>query len=186
MQLGITDDTYTVNADGLSTWRSFVKSYLNNATSFSHHPLLDEMKNYLENKKSKSSVIKNLEWLGIFGNEKLPLSNATPAKLLQHLLEQKWKMESTDKDMVVMHHQFIFQKNKQRKKVFSTLVLKGENQIHTAMAKTVGLPLAIGAVLMLKGKIKQHGVLIPTNESIYQPVLQELEKMGIVFKEEIM
>ena len=186
VQLGITDDTYAANLDGKGTWRSFVKSYLENASSFSHHPLLDEMKNYLENKKSKSSVIKNLEWLRIFSDDKLPLSNATPAQLLQHLLEKKWKMETTDKDMVVMQHQFIFQKNKQQKKVFSTLVLKGENQIHTAMAKTVGLPLAIGAVLMLKGKIKQHGVLIPTIESIYQPVLYELEKMGIVFEEEIM
>jgi saccharopine dehydrogenase-like NADP-dependent oxidoreductase len=69
--------------------------------------------------------------------------------------------------------------------VNSTLVLKGDDQIHTAMAKTVGLPLAMGAVLILKEKIKQRGVLVPTIASIYNPILMELEKFDIKFTEEI-
>ena len=96
----------------------------------------------------------------------------------------KWKMEADDKDMVVMQHQFIYKQNGKTKRLHSSLVMKGENQIHTAMAKTVGLPLAIGAVLILKEKIKQKGVLTPTISSIYNPVLKELEKHGVNFIEE--
>ena len=186
VQLGITDDTYTVNHDGKTTWREFLQSYLNSKTEFAQHSLLDELKNYLVAKKanSNSMVIKNLESLDIFSDEKLPLQNATPAQQLQHLLERKWKMEPTDKDMIVMQHQFVFKRMNETKKVTSTLVMKGENQVHTAMAKTVGLPLAIGAVLILKEKIKQTGILVPTISSIYNPVLKELEKFGINFIEE--
>ena len=185
VQLGITDDTYPVNDDGKSTWRNFIQSYLSDENLFAQHPLLDEIKNYLAGNKFKNkAVLKNLEWLGIFEETKLPLVNVTPAQQLQHLLEQKWKMEADDKDMVVMQHQFIYKQNGKTKRLHSSLVMKGENQIHTAMAKTVGLPLAIGAVLILKEKIKQKGVLTPTISSIYNPVLKELEKHGVNFIEE--
>jgi saccharopine dehydrogenase (NADP+, L-glutamate forming) len=185
VQLGITDDSYTVNHDGKTTWREFIYSYLNTKSEFVQHEILDELKNYFENKRTNCpTVIKNLESLDIFSDDKLPLQNASPAQQLQHLLEQKWKMEPTDKDMIVMQHQFIFKKLNETKKITSTLVMKGENQIHTAMAKTVGLPLAIGAVLILKNEIKQCGVLIPTIENIYHPVLKELENFGVNFIEE--
>jgi saccharopine dehydrogenase-like NADP-dependent oxidoreductase len=94
-------------------------------------------------------------------------------------------LKENDKDMVVMQHQFEF-KNKQSKtnKIVSSLVVKGEDQTYTAMAKTVGLPLAIVAKLILKNKINACGVLIPTHKEIYEPLLKELENYGIVFKEE--
>jgi saccharopine dehydrogenase-like NADP-dependent oxidoreductase len=185
IQLGLTDDTYTVNHDGQTTWREFIQSYLNTKNEFAQHELLDEIRTYLfTNKYTNKFVVRNLESIDIFSDEKLPLKNASPAQQLQHLLEQKWKMEATDKDMIVMQHQFIFKRQNETKKVTSTLVMKGENQIHTAMAKTVGLPLAIGAVLILKNEIKQFGVLTPTTSDIYNPILTELEKFGITFIEE--
>ncbi|HRF18294.1 MAG TPA: saccharopine dehydrogenase C-terminal domain-containing protein, partial [Chitinophagaceae bacterium] len=61
--------------------------------------------------------------------------------------------------------------------------VKGENSLHTAMAKTVGLPLGIAAKLILNGKIKMKGLHIPTAKAIYEPVLAELEANDIYFVE---
>jgi len=103
---------------------------------------------------------------------------------LQNLLESKWKMNPNDKDMVVMHHEFSYiNSNGNQKHISSSLVVKGENSQLTAMAKTVGLPLAITVKLFLQGKISLRGVRIPVYKEIYLPVLNELEKNGIIFSE---
>jgi saccharopine dehydrogenase-like NADP-dependent oxidoreductase len=64
----------------------------------------------------------------------------------------------------------------------STLLLEGENETYTAMAKTVGLPLAISVRLFLEGKIKLKGVLIPTEKALYEPIMEELKAYGVQFK----
>jgi saccharopine dehydrogenase (NADP+, L-glutamate forming) len=61
------------------------------------------------------------------------------------------------------------------------LVVKGEDAVYTAMAKTVGLPLAIATKLILQGKINSRGVKIPVHEEFYKPILKELEKFGVKF-----
>jgi saccharopine dehydrogenase (NADP+, L-glutamate forming) len=87
--------------------------------------------------------------------------------------------------MIVMHHEFeIKMAMAGTKKIISSLVVKGEDQVHTAMAKTVGLPAAITSKLILQGKIKARGVVIPTIKEIYEPVLDELETYGIKFEEQ--
>ncbi|HXL57756.1 MAG TPA: saccharopine dehydrogenase C-terminal domain-containing protein, partial [Chitinophagaceae bacterium] len=88
-----------------------------------------------------------------------------------------------DKDMIVMMHEIDYTINGRQSAVKSSLVVKGEDNLHTAMAKTVGLPLGIAAKLILEGKIKETGLHIPVIPSIYEPVLQELQKHGIIFKE---
>ena len=103
--------------------------------------------------------------------------------ILQDLLEEKWLLKENDKDMIVMQHEFEYSLKGQNKKIISSLVVKGEDQTYTAMAKTVGLPLAISAKLILQGKIKARGVTIPTIKEIYEPVLAELETLGVKFVE---
>ena len=125
-----------------------------------------------------------LQSTGIFSNNKAGIANASPAKLLQHLLEQKWKLNPGDLDLVVMLHEFEYTHNGQSKKTTSTLVLKGNDELHTAMAKTVGLPVAIAAKLILTGQLQLAGVKIPGEPAIYEPVLQELAEYGVVFNEE--
>ena len=133
-----------------------------------------------------------------FENKKIGLPNATPAQILQHLLKKKWKLKENDKDMIVMQHQFEYNsprpighpspngegKGVRLNKIISSLVVIGENQTYTAMAKTVGLPLGIAAKLILNNKIKTRGVRIPITQEIYEPVLKELENFGIKFFEE--
>jgi saccharopine dehydrogenase-like NADP-dependent oxidoreductase len=87
--------------------------------------------------------------------------------------------------MVVMVHEIQYTLDGENNYVKSSLIVKGEDNLHTAMAKTVGLPLGIAAKLILEGNLTEVGLQIPTLPSIYNPVLKELENYGIVFTENI-
>jgi saccharopine dehydrogenase-like NADP-dependent oxidoreductase len=177
-QLGLTDDTFTIhNSDKLS-FKEFTHSFL----PLGCKSLKDFVKKECGLKKS-DEAIKMINWLGLESNSKIKLKEATPAQILQQLLEGKWLLKSKDLDMIVMKHEFEYTIKGKKKKVDSTLVLEGENQTYTAMAKTVGLPLAIAAKLVLTGKIKNTGVIIPLEKNIYEPVLAELETLGVKFIE---
>lgn len=80
-----------------------------------------------------------------------------------------------------MHHEFEYEMDRQKKLMTSTMVMHGENEIDTAMTKSVGLPLGIFVKLVMQGKITSSGVHIPVKKEIYEPVLQELEEYGVVF-----
>jgi saccharopine dehydrogenase-like NADP-dependent oxidoreductase len=180
VKLGLTDDTYKIEQSDTLTYNQLLQAYLPSGKQSVKEKLIQFMGSEID-----STTVAKIEWLGIFEDKKIKLANASPAEILQNLLEEKWLLKENDKDMVVMQHQFEF-KNKQSKtnKIVSSLVVKGEDQTYTAMAKTVGLPLAIVAKLILKNKINACGVLIPTHKEIYEPLLKELENYGIVFKEE--
>ena len=95
-------------------------------------------------------------------------------------------MQDTDKDMIVMQHEFKYRKAGKATYLKSTLIVKGEDKTYTAMAKTVGLPMAILAKLILTEKVTAlYGVNIPVMQKVYAPVLQELVEQGIIFEEEI-
>lgn len=178
VQLGMTDDTYQVSGLSKMTWRDFINSFL----------VFDEVKTVEEKLQSYFSlsedVMDKLKWLGIFEKVSIGLDNATPAQVLQKLLESKWSLEEEDKDMIVMKHQFHYQLKGEEKRLHSSLVLEGKDQIHTAMSMTVGLPVAIATKLILQGKIQLSGVQIPVMKEVYEAVLEELKSFGIDFVEE--
>jgi saccharopine dehydrogenase-like NADP-dependent oxidoreductase len=91
-----------------------------------------------------------------------------------------------DKDMIVMYHKFGYELNGEKKQIDSKMVCLGDDQTYTAMAKTVGLPVAIAALQILNGKIKTPGVQLPITKEVYLPILKELEDYGVVFKEQSM
>ena len=122
------------------------------------------------------------DFLGLFGPESLPAGAATSADVLQYLLENRLAMHARDKDMIVMQHDIEFIRKGKRWTDRSTLVVKGQDHLHTAMAKTVGLPLGIAARLVLEGRIDLTGLHIPIMPELYMPVLQELEQLGIRFE----
>ena len=100
-----------------------------------------------------------LEELDIFNSEKkIGIKNATPAQILQKILLNKWTLSNEDKDMIVMYHKFGYEKGGKKYQIDATMVCKGENQTYTAMAKTVGLPVAIATKLILEGKMSDVGV----------------------------
>jgi saccharopine dehydrogenase-like NADP-dependent oxidoreductase len=141
---------------------------------------------YIENENDffDSEFLEQINFLGLNDDEKIPFAISNSASLLQYLLEKKLLMKPHDKDMIIMLHEIEFSINEKNKKTRSYLIVKGENQVHTAMAKTVGLPLAIAAKLILENKIQLTGLHIPVIPEIYEPVLKELALNGIKFNEE--
>lgn len=177
VKLSLCNDTLVIPSN-VTTWVELIQ-WLNPELR-----LAGNLNDTLSRKMDDSSFSK-LVWLGLFTEQPIDPRSKTPAQALQFLLEEKWKLEAHDKDMIVMQHEFLITNTFQAKprKLVSTLVIKGHDQIHTAMAMTVGLPLAIATKNILSGNIKETGVKIPVHQSIYNPVLKELETYGIRFSE---
>jgi len=118
-------------------------------------------------------------------NRPIPFTSATNAKILQALLESQWVMKPGDKDMIVMVHQITFEHEGVKKQMQSSLVYIGKDTEHTAMATTVGLPVAMVTKMILNGQIGMRGVLMPKYADIYNPILAELKEYGVEFKEQL-
>lgn len=121
-------------------------------------------------------------FLGLFDDTPVPAAATVSADVLQHLLETRLAMRSTDRDMIVMVHEIGYRREGKAYQARSVLRIEGEDSLHTAMARTVGLPLGIAAVLVLEGTLKLTGVHIPILPAIYDPVMRELERQGIRFE----
>jgi saccharopine dehydrogenase (NADP+, L-glutamate forming) len=130
-----------------------------------------------------SEVIRRLEWLGLFSDEKVPECN-NHLDILSHRLQEKLYYKEGEKDMLILRHKFIVEnKDKSRDMVTSTMIDFGIPGGDSSMARTVSLPLAIGVKLMAEGKIDLTGVHIPRIKEIYAPVLAELERLNIKMEE---
>jgi|CXWL01.1.fsa_nt_gi saccharopine dehydrogenase-like NADP-dependent oxidoreductase len=151
---------------------------------------IDEVKSkaaaYLAHKMHEANLtLKQLFFLGLDDKDTLVNKGfCSPADILQFAVEKKLALRPYDKDMIVMLHEIKYRAGNQESGVKSSLVVKGENNLRTAMAKTVGLPLGIAAKHILNGKIKLTGLQIPTSKEIYEPVLAELEMYDVKFQEE--
>lgn len=182
VQLGCTDDSYIMEGSETMTHRQFINSFL----AYNLHDSVEiKLMHYLHIDQD-SELMEKLKWLGIFEDTLIGLKNATPAQILQHILEKKWSLDQGDKDMIVMWHKFDYELKGKRIHRESSLVVLGDDEQHTAMAKTVGLPLAIATRLILENKIKMKGVIIPIHKEIYEPVLSELKQYEIIFKEKML
>ncbi len=181
VQLGMTDDTYTIkNSENLS-YAEFVNLFLPYSPTDS---VAIKMRYALKIDQDDLMWDKLLE-LDIFNNEKkIGVENASPAQALQKILEDKWTLKPDDKDMIVMYHKFGYELNGEKHQIDSKMVLIGEDQTFTAMAATVGLPVAMAALKILNKEIITPGVQRPLSKEVYNPILKELEDYGIHFKEE--
>ncbi len=180
VQLGLTDSSYPIVESDQMTYFDLVEAYL--GSNYKGGTIRDRVANFL-GVEVFSDVMDKLEWLGLFRKKKIKAKNATPATILLELLLDKWKLSPEDKDMIIMHHEFEYLMDGKKKLRTSTMILKGEDSVDTAMSRLVGLPLGIFVKLVMQGKIKAKGVQIPVRSEIYEPVLKELEDYGVVFKE---
>lgn len=180
VMLGLTDDTYVLEGSENMTYRDFVNSFLPYSPTDSV-----ELKMRHELKIDQDDIMWNkLTELDIFnGTKKVGLKAATPAQILQKILEDTWTLQEGEKDMIVMYHKIGYELNGEKKQIDSTMVCLGDGDKQTAMAKTVGLPVAIAALKILNGEITDTGVQIPIKPSIYKPILEELATYGIRFRE---
>jgi len=180
VQLGMTDDTYTLENSENMTYREFVNLFL----PYSPTDTVElKLRYYLKIDQDDIMWNKLLE-LNIFDNKKrVGLKDATPAQILQKILEDSWTLQEHERDMIVMYHKFGYELDGKKLQIDSNMVVIGEDRTHTAMAKTVGLPVAMATLLILNKKITTPGVQIPIAKEVYQPILTELEDYGITFKE---
>ena len=179
VQIGATDDTTIVDCSYGMTYREFINSFL----YYTPHDSVELKLMHYMHIDQDNDIMEKLEWLGIFDKTPIPLKKATPAQILQHILEQKWSLKEDDKDMVVMWHLCTYEKDGKIFEKQVPMVVVGDDQTCTAMAKTVGLPLALAAHSVLKGEYTRAGVHIPVTPAIYEPVLKELALHGIQFVE---
>jgi saccharopine dehydrogenase-like NADP-dependent oxidoreductase len=179
VQLGWTDDTNKKLGTNLLTYAQFTDALLP-AREMQLKAQIAHNLGLAENDPAMDMV----EWTGVFSDEQIPLENGTAAQILQELLERKWKLLPGDKDMIVMQHEFVYLLNGNEERITSSLVVEGEDEVHTAMAKTVGLPAAIAVKMILTGQYRNSGVVVPVKKELYEPVLKELSEMGIIFDEQ--
>jgi saccharopine dehydrogenase (NADP+, L-glutamate forming) len=124
-----------------------------------------------------------LKWSGFFDATPIGLKKGTPAAILEFILNKKWSLNKGDLDQIVMWHRFRYQLDGADKEIQASLVATGVDDVYTAMARTVGLPLGIATRLIATGKISARGVIIPTTPEFYNPILQELSGFGIALNE---
>ncbi|MEO0058520.1 MAG: hypothetical protein RLZZ312_167 [Bacteroidota bacterium] len=178
VQLGMTDDTYVVDDSETISNREFINLFL------PYHPS--------DSVESKTRMALGIEqddtlWdklveLDLFNANKISgIKNGTPAQILEKILSEKWTLQPTDKDMIVMYHKFGYEIDGEQKQIDSKMVCLGDDQMYTAMAKTVGLPVGIAALAILNNKIATPGVQLPVKKEVYEPILNELKNYGIHF-----
>lgn len=180
VQLGFTDDSFKMQLPLGSTYRQLVDAFLPASDQLSVEEKLAQLIPDLD-----FSTFEKLQWLGLFESKPLPLTEGSPAQLLQAILEVHWELQPEDRDLIVMQHQVEIQTEAGLKKIISSLVQVGQDATYTAMAKTVGLPLAIAADLFLTGKIALRGLQLPVVPELYLPILKALEQEGIHFEERV-
>jgi len=180
VQLGMTDDDYTIDDSENMSYRDFVNAFLPYSPTDSV-----ELKFRHALKIDQDDIVwdKLLE-IDLFSNKKMvDLKKATPAKILQKILEESWTLDEDEKDMIVMYHKFGYELEGEKYQIDATMVTLGEDKVYTAMAKTVGLPVAIATLAILNEKITTPGVQMPITKEVYEPILKELEDYGIIFNE---
>ena len=179
VQLGCCDDTFMMEGVNRMCHLDFIQSFLQDKVV----PVTEKLCS-LFRISPEGDELKRLKWSGLLSDEKIGLDKGTPAQVLEHILNKKWKLNTGDRDFIVMWHRFKYVLSGKQKEVQAYLTATGDDEINTAMAKTVGLPLAIAARLLLEGKIKSKGVIIPVMKEMYDPILSELKRLGIELKEQ--
>lgn len=178
VKLGLTDNNYRIRSSNEMSYREWIGSYLPSLNGNVESSLIQFL-----DINSDHEILERIKYLGLLSDKKIKIENGTPAEILLSLLEEKWRLNEHDHDMVIMQSEVEFEVQKQKHKLVSTMKYIGKEKTHTAMTYTAGLPAAIGARLILQNKIKERGVIIPVHRDIYEPALKELEEYGIKFDE---
>ncbi|MFW9962030.1 MAG: saccharopine dehydrogenase C-terminal domain-containing protein [Candidatus Sifarchaeia archaeon] len=135
------------------------------------------------NVESSNPIIKRLEWLGLFEEKQIPSGINTILDALCNLFEEKLQYAPGERDMIIMHHEFLVQYPNKKQRITSTLIDYGIPNGDSSMSRTVALPVAIASKMILDEKITLTGVHRPIVPEIYEPILKELETLDIKMDE---
>ncbi|MDA8018669.1 MAG: saccharopine dehydrogenase NADP-binding domain-containing protein [Thermoanaerobaculia bacterium] len=187
VRLGLPNEQLYVPNLQERTWAELLTMFLPRDVTGSD--LRDRTAHYLglERRDGRLDV---LEWLGLFSDEPVAVAGRRPVDALVSLLERKLPLPEGARDLVVLHHDFVARyedaHRSRRERTLSTFICHGSPQGTggtTAMARTVGLPAALGAELLLRGELRRTGALSPTDPDVYRPVLAALDAEGLTFEE---
>lgn len=180
VRLGMTNNKKILSATAKMSYCEYVQLFL---PKKENDTVEKNFQKFL-NLNDKQDVWKKLLELDIFStSKKIGINKATSAQILEKILKESWTLASNETDVVVMKHSVSYLLNNKKETIHSELILEGVNNLETAMAACVGLPVAMAAILILKNKINVRGVQIPIYEEIYEPILEELKLNGIGFTE---
>lgn len=180
VKLGMTDDSYQIANTHLLSFREFTNLFL----AYNPHDSVELKLKYYLGIPQDSDLMDKLVWAGLFSSQMFPFESGSPAQCLEYILRQVWTLDESDKDLIVMYHKIGWEKNGERYMVESSMGVEGHSATQTAMASTVGLPLAIATRLILEGKIESTGVQLPMTAQWYGPILEELSTdFGVQFYE---
>ena len=174
VQLGLTANDYQIEGSEHMTYREWTAAYLPNNSK----PIEERLAQSLNTSQS-SELFQRVISTGILSDRRITRENGTPAEILLDLLLDQWKFKEDDTDMIVFYDRQEYKLNGEYYEHVSYLASKGLDHEHTAISRTVGLPAAIGAKLILNGDIKTRGVVLPLAREVYDPILNELEALGI-------
>jgi saccharopine dehydrogenase-like NADP-dependent oxidoreductase len=183
VQLGLPNEMLRIPDLAERTYREVVEMFLPDHTS--EASIVQRVARFLGISPT-GTIMNNLGWLGLFSKEPTGCQGGTAAEMMIDLLQRKLPLTPDRRDVVILQHELeVEYTDRPSERVVSTLVAEGESETMTAMAKTVGLPVVAATKLLLEGELSLTGSQIPTHESLYSPILVELEKTGIRFVEKI-
>ncbi len=185
VRLGLPNEELRIPDLAKRTYAEVLEMFIPISTSGDNLP--QRVANHLQISPT-GNIMEKLKWLGLFSEEPTGIDGETSAEVLSHLLQKKLALGETERDMVVLVHELEVrypEDNNRREKVVSTLIEYGEPNRFTAMSKTVGLPAAIAAKLLLTDDLPITGSHIPTHAAIYSAILRELAAAGLEFKKSV-
>jgi saccharopine dehydrogenase-like NADP-dependent oxidoreductase len=176
IRLGLTNTIPKIDLFENKSFYNFLKSFL----PYSATESMEE--NLTSNFRASADDIEKLRWLG-FMSDQWPegYKEITPAIVLQHLMEEKLSMQPGDKDCIIMRHDLEYACQGYQHKINATLIAQGEDERNSATAKAISLTTGAAAKAVLLGNIKSKGLHTPICKEIYDPILNELEELGVAF-----
>jgi len=135
--------------------------------------------------EAEAESLDRLEWLGLFSEETIACEGSEPAQALVALFNRRLALPDDARDLVVLHHEIEAGYPDRRERLVSTFIDRGEPGGVTAMAKSVGLPAALAARRLLEDRLPLTGSRLPTEAVVYEPILEELARQGLVFQEKV-
>lgn len=176
IKLGFTNTTCKIDLFDDRSFRNFLRSLLPYSPDDSLEDLL------IKYAGANNDDVEKLKWLGLFDNEwPEGYKDITPAVILQHLLDKKFTMLPQDKDCIVLRHELEYTNKDCLHKFTATLIAQGEDQRNSALAKAIGLTTGAAAKAILLENIKIKGLHTPIKKEIYDPILNELDDLGVAF-----
>ena len=179
--LGLFENDKVGSFEG-KTYRQFAASLINAESS---DDLSRKLAHYLK-VDYNADIIHRLKWLGLLEDRSIDITEGTNLDVLLGLMLKKMSYKPHEKDMIILHIDVLAEfPGGRREKRLATMVVEGIPNGDSAMSRAVALPAAISAKLIIEGKVRATGVLMPpTLPELYRPVLDELSDFGLKFKRE--